>query len=414
MRARKAREGEIVVGKNKDIVLFAKLLSACAFGNGRIDDSNEINWDFVFAAARKSDVLSLLLPAFRMNGGVRPENLALVEKRAAADAYSETKKSSCATRLLNVLKDNGIRAVVLKGLAYKSLYPYPELRRMSDLDLFIPDGDLKRVYEVAQTIGNVESDEIHHFTIDKILNVETTASVYPDDDNSLFNEHLLNSEITDDSVCSFSFYNDELYTLTPTHNLLYCAYHMFKHFIFGGIGARQMCDFALLASKFSDEIDWSYILSQSERAKMTKFIFALMRIAEVYFGVDASKLYECSAQIVDDETAYEIWADMLEGGVFGVSAHEREIARSIVFRRIKERSSGEAQTGLRAAFPPLSYMRNELSYVDSMTFLLPIGWTHRICRFVFCRLFRRGEFKIVSKARKSADKRQKIMDKLDI
>lgn len=397
---------------NKDAILFAKLLSACVFDNGKI--AEQVDWDFIFAHAVKNDVLSILLPAFRDNKSVKEENIALVEKRSTADAYRETKKFACASRFLNALRQNGITAVVLKGLAYKRLYPYPELRKMSDLDLLVLDGDLNRVYEIAQSVGGVTGDEVHHFTIDSTLNVETTVLLYPDNEKSLFDEYLINDEITADCICEFDYYNDRFYTLTPTHNLLYCAYHMFKHFVFGGIGARQMCDFALLISKFSDEIDWKYIFEQSERAHMTRFVVALIRIAESYFGVDASGTYQACGVSVGDDVVGELWCDMIEGGVFGVSTHEREVARSIVFRRLKGGNNGGEYTGVRSAFPPLSYMRNEFSYVNSLPVLLPIGWIHRLGRFIFKRIFKRGELRIVSKVRKTVDKRLKIMDKLDI
>lgn len=400
---------------NNDVLLFAKLLSSCIFGNGKIDENENINWDFVFSSAVKNDVLPLLLPAFRQNGGVKAENLTAVEKRTSIDAYKETKKEACAAKLLNVLKSEGITAIVLKGLAYKALYPYPELRKMSDLDLLVLDGDLRKVYEIAKTVGCVTDDkEIHHFTLDSTLNVETATNLYPDKENSLFDEYLINDEITETVACKFSFYNDEFYTLSPTHNVLYCAYHMFKHFIFGGVGARQMCDFALLISKFRGEVDWAYILAQSKRAKMTKFVYSLVRIADNYFGADVSRFYEQYSESVDDETVCEVWCDMLNGGVFGVSAHEREIARSIVFRKIKERNGSKSYTGLRAVFPPLSYMRKEFSYVDFAPILLPIAWAHRLAKFLFKRLFKRGEFNIISKAQRSAQERLKIMDKLGI
>jgi len=400
---------------NNDVIVFTKLLSACIFGNGKIDENENINWDFVFSCAVRNDVLPLLLPAFRLNGGVKTENLAVVEKRAGIDAYKETKKEACAAKFLNALAAEGIKAVVLKGLAYKAFYPYPELRKMSDLDLLIPDGDLQKVYEIAKNAGGVTNDrEVHHFTIDSVLNVETSANLYPDRENSLSEEYLINEEVTPDTAHKFAFYDDEFYTLSPTHNILYCAYHMFKHFVYGGVGARQMCDFALLISKLRNEIDFEYVFAQCKHAKMTKFFCTLLRISDRFFGVDLSEIYADLSEKVDDKTVDEVWCDMLDGGVFGVSAHEREIARSIVFRKIKEKNGNSSYSGLRAVFPPLSYMRREFSYVDSVPVLLPVGWIHRLVKFLFKRLFKRGEFKIISKAQKSAEKRLEIMDKLDI
>lgn len=395
---------------NKDVLQFSKLLSASVFGDGSVDECENIDWDFVFACAVKNDVLSLMLPAFRTNGGLKAENLSAVEKRAKLDAYAETRKAACASKFLNALKAEGITGLVIKGLAYKSLYPYPELRKMSDLDLFVPDADLERVYEIAGKIGNVTgSGENHHFTIDSTLNVETALTLYPDKENALFEEYEINEDVSSDDIFEFEFYSDRLYTLAPTQNILYCAYHMFKHFVFGGIGARQMCDFALLASEFASEIDWDYVLNQAVKVRMTKFIYALVRIADLYFNVDVSDFYAACRETVDDDTVNGVWCDMLEGGTFGVSTHEREIARSIVFRKIKG-----ADTGIRVVFPPLSYMRKELAYVDSCPVLLPVGWAHRAFRFLFGRLFKRKKLSVIADARRSAEKRLKIMDKLGI
>ncbi|MBR5272690.1 MAG: nucleotidyltransferase family protein [Clostridia bacterium] len=400
---------------DNNVSTFTRLLAACVTGNGKIENNAEIDWDFIHSCALKNDVLSLLLPAFRMNGGVKAENIANIEKRAAIDAYKETKKAVCATKLLKALRLNGITAVVLKGLAYKAFYPYPELRKMSDLDLLIIGADLQDVYSVACSVGNVESAaENHHFTLDSTLNVETTVNLYPDKENALFEEYALNDEINSDSVCEFSFYTDEFLTLSPSQNVLYCAYHMFKHFIFGGVGARQMCDFVLLISKLSDKIDWRYIYEKSQTARMQSYLYSLVRIADMLFGVNVTNAYEIFDKKVDDETVLEVWCDMLDGGVFGMSTSERELARSIVFRKIKGMNRGEEVRGIRAVFPPLSHMRKEFSYVESCPLLLPVGWVHRGAKFTFGRVFKRKRFKVILNAKKSADARLEIIRKLDI
>ncbi len=400
---------------NNDISSFTRLLAACVMSGGKVNDTEGVDWNRVYTYAVKNDVLSLLLPAFRADGGVRAENVAVVEKRAAIDAYRETKKSVCATKLLKALQEKGVTAVVLKGLSYKVLYPYPDLRKMSDLDLLVIEGNVDDVYSVACSVGNVEcTGEKDHFIIDATLNVEVATKLYPEKENSLFDEHLLNDEINFESVCKFAFYNDEFITLSPTHNVLYCAYHMFKHFVFGGIGARQMCDFALLVSKFSRDVDWEYVYEKSRNAHMQKFLYSLVRISDLLFGADVAGAYEFLCEKADDETVADVWTDMIDGGVFGVSTAERELARSIVFRSIKGMNKGDETRGIRALFPRLSYMRKEFSYVNSCPVLLPVGWVHRMGRFVFDRLFKRKKFKAISGARKSAGARLKIMKKLDI
>lgn len=400
---------------NNNVSSFTRLLAACVMSGGKVNDTNEVDWNCVYSYAVKNDVLSLLLPAFRADGGVRAENIAVVEKRAAIDAYRETKKSVCATKLLKALQEKGVTAVVLKGLSYKTLYPYPDLRKMSDLDLLVIDGDADDVYSVACSVGNVEcTGEKDHFIIDSTLNVEVASKLYPDKEKALFDEYILNDEITADNVCKFTFYNDDFFTLSPTHNILYCAYHMFKHFVFGGVGARQMCDFALLVSRFSHDIDWGYVYEKSRSAHMQKFLYSLVRISDSLFGADVADAYEFFSEKTDDETVADVWTDMIDGGVFGVSTAERELARSIVFRSIKGMNKGDETRGIRALFPRLSYVRKEFSYVDYCPVLLPVGWVHRMGRFVFDRLFKRKKFKAISGAKKSAEARLKIMKKLDI
>ncbi len=400
---------------NNDVLAFSKLLSSSVMSSDKIRELGEVNWNFIYTCAVKNDVLTLLLPAFRLAKGDALCNPVAIEKQAKIDAYKETKKVVCAAKLLNELRRNGIKAVVLKGIAYKSLYPYPELRKMSDMDLLILDSDLEKVYEIACGIGEVtDNGEVHHFTIDRTLNVETTNTLYPDRENALFEEYDLNEDITENNICEFDFYSDRFYTLTPTQNALYCTYHMFKHFIFGGIGARQMCDFALLVSKFSEEIDWSLLFEKSKKAKMKRFLFSLLRISDVYFGVDVSSAYKASDEKVDDGTVNEIWCDMLDGGVFGVSTQERELSRSIVFRKVRDRNNGVKHSALRAVFPSLSYMKKEFEYVKRCPLLLPVGWVHRVCKFLFLRVFKAKKFDVISKARRNAEERLKIMDKLDI
>lgn len=102
--------------------------------------------------------LEALLLAVLSAPAHRPRVPASVFKQleAAAFAYGATRAYCDAelSRVLEVLRFQGIPVVLLKGAALaRSVYPSPELRPMSDLDLLVPAGALDRADRLVRALG---------------------------------------------------------------------------------------------------------------------------------------------------------------------------------------------------------------------------------------------------------------------
>ena len=137
----------------KDVVSFIRLIAACTLKkDGEYPDIQSLDLGYIYPAALKNDVISLLLPAMKYyygRGEIDRKLFSAVNRRATSLAFEETKKSDYAVRLLKELRAQGTEAFVLKGISLKTLYPYPELRRMSDLDLLLNSG----IYEDVLKAG---------------------------------------------------------------------------------------------------------------------------------------------------------------------------------------------------------------------------------------------------------------------
>ena len=128
-----------------------------------------------------------------------------------------------------------------------------------------------------------------------------------------------------DEVWKTPFYemiNDvEVRTLPPTINAAYLFIHLFFHFIRGGIGLRQLCDWAIYLNHYKEEID---------RKKLQEILvnLNLIKAYKVFGWILVDKLgmplSSFPMQLDDKERRWEegIMRIITDGGNFGRKNHK--------------------------------------------------------------------------------------------
>lgn len=170
-----------------------------------------------------------------------------------------------------LLQAEGISSVLLKGQGVARNYPDPLRRTCGDIDLYVGANHYERVctlcYEKGM-LGESAAESIQHLHFDyKGVNIEIhriAGVMFDGNRNRLFrrwSDHLLQG-----STCRRVQINDMNVSLPPVRfDVFFIFYHTYKHFITGGVGLRQLCDWAMYLHAFRDEIDRDLLLKDLKR-----------------------------------------------------------------------------------------------------------------------------------------------------
>ncbi len=224
-------------------------------------------------------------------------------------AHSIQVKNHCvsqlktASELADIYAMNGIRTVVLKGIAAGLNYPCPNLRPCGDLDCFLL-GKYELGNVVAKEAGaTIVSNHYKHSQISyKGLTVENHRFCTPirGDKRLKQFESLLQLLIHEEGTTKMSGTNLE--TPSPMFDALFLTHHAQRHFLTEGIALRHLCDWAMLLRKQGNNVDWEQFNDYCEKYGMKYFADTMTRVSAKYLGITIPKDYVLERNDYKDST----------------------------------------------------------------------------------------------------------------
>lgn len=204
----------------------------------------------------------------------------------------------------------GLHGCILKGTGLARLYPNPERRMCGDIDLWIKGkrDDIIEAFENADIpiydiiyqeckAGVFLDTEVEiHFHPSKMYNPFSNARL-----QRFFEE---NSPIRDDVPITYP---------SARFNAVFCMAHMFRHYLEGGIGMRQMWDYYYILQDLPRTFK-KPVMKTLKRLGMGKFTAAVMYLMKTCFGLDKHS-FLCSP---DEKRGKRLVKDVLAMGNFGV------------------------------------------------------------------------------------------------
>lgn len=182
------------------------------------------------------------------------------------------------TKLANLLSDNNVNLLVIKGITISDLYPVPYLRESGDIDIYLSDkvelgNELISSLAVKKGISIPKHStfvmegihiENHYTFFDTTLQFRRESQLY------LKMENILKGMFFDDNYPLINGAN--IYRLHPQVAALYLIGHTFRHFCCLDINIRQMCDWTIFFSKHKKKIDSELLSSQIDELGLVKFV----------------------------------------------------------------------------------------------------------------------------------------------
>ena len=233
-------------------------------------------------------------------------------------------------KMMGVLKDlseeyeaNNFPFCLLKGLSNGINYPSPLLRNAGDLDLLLyKKGDYKRAKEWIEGKGfSVDANHhMHHSYDTKGVHIENHCRITYFD-NKKYDKLFSKWETSVMEKRDFTTVQIDNLTVRqlPTEmNAFFIFQHMFRHFVHGGVGFRQYCDWLLFLSKYRGEIDPASFTAIAQKYALLYPMQVFAHAAVKYLGAQQS-IFPFDVKVDDplDKHADWITADILHSGNFG-------------------------------------------------------------------------------------------------
>lgn len=226
--------------------------------------------------------------------------------------------------LQNGLSQLGVASMIVKGPISASYYPDPDLRMPGDIDLYvweredytqakkwIEDHAIKEItegvsrHEKAYLLPLNVKLELHHQIV----------SLHNKRHQQLFISKV-EEAIAGQKLKAYAVRDTVIWSLPTTLNAIYLFLHLFTHFLYTGIGLKQIYDWLLFLRSEGTEMDDNLHNYLAEDLKLLPAMQAFGAMAVEYLGAEPD-LFPFEIQ-ANDKMSLAIMEDIIEGGNFGL------------------------------------------------------------------------------------------------
>ena len=291
-------------------------------------------WEEMYAESERQAVTGILLHGIeKLPAEQRPAKVFLLQWIGVGEIIKQQNSllNGRCKELTSNLSAAGLHPTILKGQGIAQCYPesLQKLRHPGDIDAYVDCG-LRKALEYAESLGqkNVEWDYKHlhlkvwddtevemHYHVEVLLNLWKNRKL-----QKWFREHqdaIFNAN--DNLKANTNRTNDTNRLVTPTveFNVFYILLHIYRHFLYEGVGLRQIMDYYFVLKKFNLDVDLnlneSYAYKAVHEFGMEKFAKGLMWGMHKALGMPREwMLWE-----PDEKEGKYILKQVMMGGNFG-------------------------------------------------------------------------------------------------
>lgn len=309
------------------------------------------------------------------------------KQEAKSICIRQTLRDDAFGAIWSKLEKGGIAALVMKGCVCRNLYPNPGLRPSSDEDILVKPEDFSRALQLFRELGftpregEASPDAFEVGLISRQgLYIELHQSPFAPGSATVWNlENYFDG--VHDGAMQVTTAAGAVLTMSAHDHMLYLLLHAFKHFIHSGFGVRQVCDIALWAERYGEQIRWPLLFEQCAAPRCDRFAKTVFAAATKYLGFDGEKA-GIAEYLSEDLPADALLEDMLGAGVFGSSTGSRVHSATITLNTVEANRKGKKSSTLRTVFPKRHDLQGRYPYLRKWPVLLPVAWCSRLGSYV--------------------------------
>ena len=216
------------------------------------------------------------------------------------NAYKYIKRNEELNSITRALDNDGIPYIPLKGAVIKQLYPEPELRTSSDIDVLVREKDLDNAVKAVETTTDFKFESRNYHDVQMRV-PGTVLEMHFSIKENMANIDKLLSRAWDFAKSTGS---GARCAFTPEFQIFHVIAHMSYHMVHGGLGIRPFLDLWLLRNK--TEFEEETVRKMCEECGILTFYEKSCRLVDAWMEGRA---------IPEELASFEEYC--LNGGAFG-------------------------------------------------------------------------------------------------
>lgn len=243
---------------------YFALLRAALWGTP-FEIDGAIDWKAVMkTAGYQGNYMIIADLAVRLQGDNKPSDKMLVKMQnyLRGNLLRHLQLKQHLGRVVNLLREQGIEPVLLKGFGLARLYPNPSLRQFGDLDLFVGLDTFHEACALLRALPDaytwcIEEDVGRHYNVefgDIVFEIHRVSAEVLDP-----GEHKVYAVIEQDGLKEHSQRVDldglEILVPSKEFTVFFTFFHAWHHFLTAGLGWRQVSDVAMALHVYHGQLD---------------------------------------------------------------------------------------------------------------------------------------------------------------
>ena len=252
-----------------------------------------LDWDAIKLLAEEQGLSAILMDGIeKVSDEKRPPRHVLLHwigNTVQAYEYRYARYCHAVAELAAFYKVNGVKMMLIKGLACGIYWPKPDHRPYGDIDvwLFGKQEDADNSIEREKGI-RIDKSEHHHTVFYwrdfMVENHYDFINVHHHKSNAEI-ERILKELGRDDSY-TIEIKGEKVYLPSPNLHALFLIKHMMMHFAAEGITLRQLIDWAFFVKAHSEDVDWDWVSGVLEQYGMKELFYVFNAICVKDLGFE--------------------------------------------------------------------------------------------------------------------------------
>ena len=349
---------------------LAQLIKAQLNGEKPVSVPEEIQVEDLIHLSCKNHMEYLVMGALLKTDGISEEIQGILRSHVMRSIVRTTTQIMDLKEIIRRFEEKKIVNQPMKGAQMKFIYPSPEMREMSDIDILIRHDCMDRAAEELKDMGYVLEQAIEHHDIyvkEPFMVVEAHRAMYDktvDNNQYEYFSNFSKAILKKGYKYTYDFNDEDFY--------IYMIAHMAKHFYVKGCGVRNLVDIYVYLKAKEDVLNHKYVEEELKKLGLSTFTKHMEKLA--FAWLDQKPFTEFQQQVFDY---------MLDSGIYGKD--ENGIWNKFSEFKMKGKEVSKFRLKLWYFFPPIVYMAEYYPWIEGKPFLLPIAWGIRACRGIFMR-----------------------------
>ena len=209
----------------------------------------------------------------------------------AQRSYSRLK--DLAGKVDALMRKQGVKCLLLKGLSLAEYYPRPESRKFLDIDLYAPgaETEVDKAFAAKGVEVDTEFYRHSHMTLGGIL-VENHQCLL--DVRGRERLRVLDADLKQMAQMHLQTYNTPgLYYPDARFSLIFNLHHAMSHFIYEGISFKFLVDWIYFLRREKDLLNEGGTAEDLKRHGVLKFAAVMSKVSVDHLGLSIDDVPEC-------------------------------------------------------------------------------------------------------------------------